>query len=270
MSTWQDYDRQPHTVVGALKQYKHLWSPQLKNRRTILVWLPPAYDGVRRFPVLYMHDGQNLFDHHTSYVGEWQVDETLTALDAEGLAAIVVGIPNKTKRRMNEYSPYDGPFGEGQGALYIDFLLNTVKPRVDAAFMTVPDQTGIAGSSMGGLISLYGLFSTDAFRFVGVFSPYLEPGQRGILQTIAAAPYRPAKIYLDVGTREMKNIRPDVAPSVERGYSRRYLNGVRKLRDMLAAKGYNDLLYVEDQGAVHHEQAWARRLPNALRYLLGN
>lgn len=268
MTHWQDYDRQPNTVVGTLKQYKGLWSPQLQNERTLSVWLPPAYDGTRRFPVLYMHDGDNLFDEHTSYAGEWCVDETLSALAEEGLAAIVVGIPNMGERRMNEYSPYDGAFGEGQGALYIDFLLNTVKPLIDAEFRTVPDYSGIAGSSMGGLISLYALLTTTAFRFVGAFSPYLEPGERGLLQTVQTATYHPAKLYLDVGTREAKNMRPDVPVNVELGYSRRYLNGVRMLRDRLQALGYSDMLYVEETGAIHNEAAWARRLPTALRYLL--
>jgi predicted alpha/beta superfamily hydrolase len=105
MNNWHNYvdDRNLHTVVGTLKVRRGLRSPQLANRRDLYVYLPPSYNrGDQRYPVLYMHDGQNLFDHLISYVGEWQVDETMEALSQEGLEAIVVGIPNKGKRRLDE------------------------------------------------------------------------------------------------------------------------------------------------------------------------
>jgi hypothetical protein len=109
MSNWQRYIdlHQPHTVVGDLRVLPQVHSPQLGNERDVLVWLPPSYaQGERRYPVIYMHDGQNLFDAHTGYSGEWGVDETLTALAPEGLEAIVVGLPNAGQARSLEYNPY--------------------------------------------------------------------------------------------------------------------------------------------------------------------
>src|SRR5215468_4146769 len=103
MTNWRNYveGRSEHTVVGILKVRKNIRSPQLGNRRDLYVYLPPSYDqGTRRYPVIYMHDGQNLFDRVISYAGEWGVDETMEALSQEGLEAIVVGIPNKGKRRL--------------------------------------------------------------------------------------------------------------------------------------------------------------------------
>ncbi|MGH2524747.1 MAG: alpha/beta hydrolase-fold protein, partial [Anaerolineales bacterium] len=117
---WQDYVKlngaRGHSVVGALKVLPGFWSPQLENERDILVYLPPSYRrGSRRYPVIYMQDGQNLFDRATSFAGEWQVDETMEALSQEGLEAIVVGIPNLGERRVAEYSPFPHRGRPGQG-----------------------------------------------------------------------------------------------------------------------------------------------------------
>ncbi len=270
MATWQDYNQQPNTVVGRLKLLSALHSPQLQNERDILVWLPPSYDGQRSFPVIYMHDGQNLFDEHTSFVGEWRVDETITALAQEGLEAIVVGIPNIQDRRLNEYSPFDDQrFGDGVGMAYLDFIVQTVKPIIEADFCVHTDvaNTGIAGSSMGGIISLFALFYVDVFGMVGAFSPQLAYGNEAIFDYVKAAAFHPARIYMDVGTREFKNMA--VTSAEEPEMSRRYLERVRHMHDLLVAKGYEKMMhYVEEEGAVHHEEAWARRLPGALRFLL--
>ena len=274
MNDWQDYDVPGHTVVGTLKVRKEVHSPQLNNRRDVLVWLPPGYDqDERRYRVLYMHDGQNLFDRYTSYIGEWEVDETLTALAGDGIEAIVVGLPNIEARRRNEYCPFDdAEIGKGQGTAYLDFLLHTIKPMIDAEFRTLPDveHTAIAGSSLGGLISLYALFMGEVqiFGQVGIFSPFLRPGSYAIFDFVRQAPFRPVRLYLDVGTREHQNITKD--PHQERRLSQRYLNDVRRMRQLLVEKGYGDdlLQYMEDDGAVHNETAWARRLPGALRFLL--
>lgn len=272
MSMWQLYNPPSHTVVGILNVYPQLYSPQLDNHRDIFVWLPPSYadNPSTHYPTLYMHDGQNLFDANTSFSGEWAVDETLTALADEQHEAIVIGISN-TRQRMTEYNPFDTRFGKGQGAAYIAFILETLKPLIDTEFRTLPDpeNTGLAGSSMGGLISLYGLFATDAFGFAGIFSPHLDTVNQRFLNFIHHAPYRPARIYLDVGTREYQNIQRNACK--EKKLSRRYIYTVRGLCATLRNKGYQEgqtLYYVEEEGAAHNEAAWARRLPDALRFLL--
>ena len=156
MTIWESYIASVtrHTVVGDLRVQRGVRSPQLNNARDVLLWLPPSYnESSRHYAVLYMHDAQNLFDEYTSYIGEWRLDETMLALSAEGLEAIVVGLPNMQDMRRVEYNPYP----PGRGDDYMRFIVETVKPLIDRDFRTLPDaqHTGIAGSSMGGLISLY-------------------------------------------------------------------------------------------------------------------
>ena len=253
--SYDEYRRAGHTATGEVRVLRDLYSPQLDNRRDVLVYLPPTHAaGDRRFPVLYMQDGQNLFDRGTAFGGnEWQVDETLEALSAEGLAAIVVGLPHAGEARIPEYSPFPG-FGQPRGDAYLAFLIDTVKPLVDATFRTRPerDHTGLAGSSMGGLISLYGFFRhPGVFGLVGSLSPSFWYTRGAIFDFVSAAPLVPGKIYLDNGTRE---------------------NSAAGMERLLVRKGYQlgrNLLYVKEDCAHHTETAWARRLPNALRFLLG-
>ena len=277
-TNWHSYTHHNnghHTVVGTLKVARGIESPQLDNRRDVLVYLPPTYEkGDRRYPVLYMHDGQNLFDAATSYAGEWRVDETMESLSREeGLEAIVVGIPNMGARRLDEYSPFVVPrYGGGLGDLYVAFIVNTVKPLIDGHFRTRPEKphTGIMGSSMGGLISLYAFFRHPAvFGFAGIMSPSLWFAQAAIFPYVEAAPFHPGKIYLDAGTREFGDSWPEVVTLRTR--SRRYYGRVRHLKRILARKGYRpvrELLHVEGRGANHSEAAWADRLPGAIRFFL--
>jgi len=264
--TWQQYppedDPQEHTVVGTVLRLEGVHSPQLDNQRDVYVYLPPSYrDTDRRYPVIYMHDGQNLFDRATSFGEEWGVDQTLEEGAEEGMEAIVVGIPNLGPERLNEYSPWWEPSHEsgGRGDAYVDFLAQTLKPLVDRDFRTFPEceHTGITGSSMGGLISLYAFFREPrVFGFAGVMSPALWFGERKIFDFVEAAPFPGGKIYLDVGTQEGDE----------------ELTDVRRLRDLLLAKGYRkkkDFLYVVEMGGAHNEAAWARRLKRELRFLLG-
>lgn len=276
-NTWQDYTRgragMRHTVVGTLKVRERVWSPQLKNRRDIFVHLPASYElGRRRYPVLYMHDGQNLFDEDTSYAGEWHVDETMQKLGRLGIEAIIVGVPNMEDERLSEYSPFhDAHFGPGRGRRYLSFLAETLKPLIDRDFRTLPQRqhTGLMGSSMGGLISLYGFFHChDVFGFAGVMSPSFWYANRAIFAYVEQAPYVPGKIYLDVGTREYGG---SITEKAARRQSRRHYAGVRRMKRILVKKGYrlrNELLVVEERGAGHNEPSWARRLPLALSFLL--
>ena len=277
---WQDYQEvypkdSGHRVVGNVLVAQNVVSPQLNNGRDIIVYLPPSYTmSSKRYPVLYMHDGQNLFDHATSYAGEWLVDETLEDLARnEGLEAIVIGISNNGAKRLDEYSPFvDHTYGGGQGNHYVSFIANTLKPLIDHEFRTLPQRrkTGIIGSSMGGLISLYAFFHReDIFGFAGAMSPSLWFAKGAIYGYIQTASYLPGKVYLDAGTRELGGSPHAVA---QRRESRRYYAGVRRMKRLLLNKGYRpirDILYVEEQWARHSEEAWARRLPRALRFFLG-
>jgi predicted alpha/beta superfamily hydrolase len=264
MAEWQDYvaheyhDQHAH---GRLKILPGLPSPQLGNTRDITVYLPPSYHGAgeRRYPVLYMHDGQNLFDARTSFAGEWHVDGVIDASSSEGLEAIVVGIPNMGAERCNEYSPFDDPkHGPAKGDAYLDYVIDTIKPIVDADFRTqpAPAHTGIVGSSMGGLISLYALFRrSDVFGLTGVMSPALWYGERRIFDFLAQQHQARGRIYVDVGTKEGSE----------------ELRDVTRLRDRLLQIGYrhgHDLLFIVDFGAGHNEQAWARRMKKMLQFFL--
>src|SRR4051812_3687009 len=140
-----------HTITGTVIVLPEIWSPQLRNARDILIYLPPDYDTeIQSYPVIYMHDGQNLFDASTSYAGEWQVDETMEELSRSGYPAIVVGISNAGEQRIDEYSPFvDDQHGGGRGDAYLAFVVETLKPQIDELYRTLPDRahTGILGAS---------------------------------------------------------------------------------------------------------------------------
>jgi predicted alpha/beta superfamily hydrolase len=209
-----------------------------------------------------MQDGQNLFDPAWSFAGSWRVDQAMTTAARLGFEAIVVGVANTGSARLDEYGPWLEPeIGAGGVAdLYLDFLLDTVKPQVDDEFRTLPEpeQTGIAGSSMGGLVSLYGFFRRpEAFGFAAALSPALWFGERRIFDYVrrAAPPRGLGRLYLDMGTREG-------------GHT---LQDARHMRDVLLEKGYAEgasFRYVEEEGARHTESAWRRRFKKALPFIL--
>ena len=247
-------------IVGNIRRLDQVESPELGNRRDVHVYLPPSYGhSGRHYPVVYMHDGQNLFDHAMSFAGEWGVDETMERIAHEGVEAIIVGVPNMGPARTSEYSPYrDDRMGGGQGEAYLRFLTDTLKPRVDAQFRTrrEAEHTGLAGSSMGGLISLYGfLRRPDVFGFAGVMSPSLWFARGAIFGDLHRINSWEGRLYLDTGTAEG---RPQVRHTREM---------VRLLRRK-AAHPRLQLRYVEDKGAGHNEAAWAARFERAIRWLL--
>jgi predicted alpha/beta superfamily hydrolase len=278
---WRPY-AEVHGPDNTISGTVLVW-PRLEGRgeipaREILVYLPPSlateWAGStrigRRFPVLYFHDGQNVFDAVTSNSGEWEADETLELLAGEGIEAIAVAIPNAGEARMDEYNPWrgrppvsvGGPLGRrlmgGRGDAYLAWLVGTVKPLIDSSFPTRAEReaTGIIGSSMGGLISLYALLAhPDTFGLAGVMSPSLVWKDYRVLQLIEERGLPPSRIHLDMGGREWRGMMADA----------------RRLRDLLVSRGFvedRDLHYVEERYAPHHESAWARRLPDALRFLL--
>jgi predicted alpha/beta superfamily hydrolase len=230
--------------------------------RDLSVYLPPSYrDGDRHYPVLYMQDGQNLFDPAASFAGSWRVDLAMDRAASRGIEGIAVGIPNAGEDRISEYSPFDdSQTGPGRAVEYVGYLAETIKPMVDARFRTLPrrETTVVAGSSMGGLVSLFAGFARpDVFGVVAALSPSLWYAGRAIFGLLEAAPLHPGKIYLDVGRLE----------------GVRTVDDARRLRDLLRAKGYlpgAQLRYVEDRAGKHEEAAWGRRFQAALPFLLSS
>jgi len=263
MTQWNAYPLAGTGEPGqvALRVWPEVLSPQLRNYRDLLVALPPGYeDGDQRHPVVYMQDGQNLFDPTISYAGDWGLVAALEELAVLGVLPVVVGIPNMRRRRRYEYSPFrDIIHGGGGGDRYLAFVVETVKPLVDASFRTRRERshTVIAGSSLGGLISLYGLYRyADVFGAAGVQSPALWVADRAILGYVEQmASLAVGRVHLDVGTAEGVDA----------------LRDVRALRDLLLAAGQvpgRTLSYVEEEGAEHEEAAWGRRFQTALPFLL--
>ena len=259
-----------HTLTGNIETHHAFPSKVLGNERDILVYLPPGYRRARtrRFPVLYLHDGQNVFDAATSFGGvEWRVDETAQRLVTQKLIepVIIVAVANAGAARIHEYAPTRGRLEEGKrkrskGLLrhYGGFLINELKPFIDARYRTLvePQYTGLGGSSLGGLATIcLGLWFPNVFRRLAVMSPSIWWDHAVLLKMIEeideeARP--PLKIWLDTGT-------------YEEGWERAPI-----LRDGLLEKGwrlYDDLHYFEDQHAQHTEAAWAHRMDAVLRFL---
>jgi predicted alpha/beta superfamily hydrolase len=246
---------------AALEVIPGVHSPELGNRRDVLVYLPPSYRSSRRsYPVLYMHDGQNLFDPDTSFAGDWGVGRIVDAAARRGLEAIVVGVPNMGTERLNEYSPFHDAAegGGGKGEAYAAFVAGTLKALIDRRFRTrrSREHTVVAGSSMGGLISLYALFRhPGVFGAAGVLSPSLWFAGGAIFSAIEHAPFAPARIYLDIGALE----------------GAEHVGNARRMRDLLLAKGYRaerELRWLESRSGRHDERSWGRRLARALPFLL--
>jgi predicted alpha/beta superfamily hydrolase len=237
-----------------------IWSPQLRNHRYVDVYLPDSYedDTRRRHPTVYMQDGQNLSDPAIAFAGQtWNLHEGLAWLAERGLEPIVVGVHN-TPARLAEYSPFaDARHGGGEGEKYARFLIDTLKPRIDASYRTRRDRdaTVVAGSSMGGLIALYLYFRRPSpFGRVAVMSPSIWFAGRAVLNFVDRARQTRGRIYLDVGTAEGAGT----------------LKNTRVLNRLLRRKGYrkDTLRFIEAEGHQHREPDWAWRLPQALDFLL--
>jgi enterochelin esterase-like enzyme len=245
-----------------------------RNTRLLRVWLPPGYDDAesdgRRYPVLYLNDGQNLFEASTSFTGvEWQVDETAERLIGEGSIPplIVVGIDNTGKDRIREYMPYrsmNPMMLRVQGRYYPDFLTKEVMPFVERNYRvaTGPENTGLGGSSLGALIALYtAMARPGVIGRLLVESPSLWASHRQAIKESRSVRIWPERMYLGVGTAE--------AGSAER--SRTVVDDVRELTAILrrAVLSERRLRLVIQDGAGHNEAAWAERFPEALRFLFG-
>lgn len=194
--------------------------PQLKRVRRIWIYLPPDYTvSQKKYPVLYMQDGQNVFDDSTSFAGEWGVDETLDSLSRYRKEIIVVAVDHGGEKRINEYCPYDmEKFGKGEGDQYVDFLVNTLKPFIDKSYRTLRDKqnTFIAGSSMGGLISMYAVLKyPKIFGGAGIFSPAFWVGPKIFDDIKRKGNLVNSNIYFYCGGQEGETMEPDMERAFE-------------------------------------------------------
>lgn len=272
----------PGPVAGAIRAQSatgdlrlHEFTSRIfRNTRFLRVWLPPAYDDPlnvgRHYPVLYLNDGQNLFEAATSFTGiEWQVDETGDRLIREGVVPpmIIVGLDNAARARIREYMPHRSlhpMMMRAHGTRYPAFLFKEVFPFMARTYRvaTGPENTGLGGSSLGALIALY----TAAVRpgVIGrllIESPSLWASNRQLIRQSRGVKRWPERVFLATGTAEAG--RQDKDQSM--------VDDVRELAAILRRAGLDDtrLRLVVDEGASHHESAWARRFPEALAFLFG-
>ena len=259
-----------HTLTGNIQEHRGFRSKILGNRRDVLVYLPRGYRRFSRtrYPVLYLQDGQNVFDAATAFAQvEWGVDETAQRLIRLNLIEplIVVAIANTGDERIHEYAPTRGVIdssgkrkkrSKGLARDYGRFLIDELKPYIDRKYRTKREGefTGLGGSSLGGLLTLsLGLWFPQVFTRLMVMSPSVWWDDQAIVRMVEKIEKKlPLKIWLDTGTNE---------PGWERA---------RTLRDALVESGwklFDDLQYHEFEGADHSEGAWAARVDPALRYL---
>ena len=244
--------------------------PQLNRQRKIWMYLPPNYKTSNQsFPVIYMHDGQNVFDNSSSFSGEWQVDETLNRLFKENNSSfIVVGIDNGGDKRLDEYSPWKNQkYGGGEGDAYLEFIVKTLKPFIDSNYKTLTDKsnTAIIGSSMGGLISHYaGLKYPDVFGKIGVFSPafWFEPEVNEFSKTHGNI--QDAKMYFIAGGKEGDNTAYEEINQT--------VKDMNSIIDLLKDAGFsseNIQSKVVPEGK-HNEELWKNNFKEAMLWLFPN
>jgi len=255
-----------HTLTGSIRLHQAPPSRFSKEPRKLAIYVPPGYESEqRRFPVLYLHDGQNLFDPATAFLGkDWKLHEVADDLIQHGRIEplIIVGIYNLGEKRLAEYTPVCDRHGYGGRArAYGRFIVEDLKPFIDGEYRTLRDfsQTGLGGSSLGGLATLYlGLRYSRTFSKLAVLSPSVWWANRAILKEVRSLRRKSLqKIWLDIGTSEGQNPQACIDNAVA-------------LRDALIAKGWqpgSDLAFVRDEGAGHDERAWGRRMRHVLPFL---
>ncbi|MDB5196550.1 MAG: putative alpha-dextrin endo,6-alpha-glucosidase [Flaviaesturariibacter sp.] len=229
--------------------------PQLNRWRRIWLYLPPDYSNSNQpYPVLYMHDGQNLFEEWSSFGEEWQVDETI---DSMAKKSIVVGIDNGLSHRLTEYNIADHPeHGRGEGKAYLAFIKDTLKPYIDNTYRTLADRehTGLAGSSMGGLISFYGgLLHKETFGKVGVFSPsfWLKPELFLELKALEINAFSDQEWYFYAGEKESEHM----------------AETTKKIAGLVLEKGASVTQTYNREGD-HSERNWREQFPHFYKWFV--
>ncbi|AZN41068.1 alpha/beta hydrolase [Paenibacillus albus] len=258
-----------HTITGDVQIMSTFNVPQLQTERRVWIYLPRSYNnGDRSYPVIYMQDGQNVFNQATSWGTEWGVDETLERMGQEdpALEAIVVAIDNGGKERNNEYNfTINAEYGfGGKGAAYAEFLAETLKPYIDSHYRTLPEpeHTMITGSSFGAYIALYtSIRFPDQFGRVGGISFVMWHDNGAIIQLIQQSVISPAlRIYLSIG--DLETDKPDFNQIA-------YEHAVQARQTLIAAGVPESRVrfdYVP--GGTHHESTWSKLFPEVHRWLL--
>lgn len=257
---WQDNfkaEEKKHTASANVHILSDKFEiPQLGRQRRVWIYLPDGYEtSHRKYPVIYMQDGQNLFDAYTSGYGEWGVDEIMDKLPAKD-QCIIVGIDHGGEHRLSEYDPYETKYGKGEGSMYADFLVKTLKPYIDEHYRTKKDprNTTVAGSSMGGLISMYTILKyPGVFGNAGVFSPsfWLPPA---IYDYAKQQPLRKyTRVYFACGDSESDSMVADM----------------QKMVSLVRAKGLSEQNSPEVivKGAQHNEKQWNSDFPLFYKWL---
>jgi predicted alpha/beta superfamily hydrolase len=272
--TWVDAGKsnpKQVTLTGDFRFHKKFESKLLKNFRTIVVYLPPDYENNsdQHYPVLYMQDGQNLFDSSTAFAGvEWRVDETAQDLITHGKMdpVIIVGIFNSPDRTP-EFTPFDktATGADGKGALYESFVVEELKPMIDQSYRTEPDRahTAVGGSAMGGLIALAMAHDhADTFGSVAVLDPWLRDSKQSLLDSWKDDAWmKNTRFYVDMGTQGAV-LYPGTTEVAD-------LNQLVADFDSAGLKKGADYSAQVIQGAVHGESAWQKRVPDFLMFLYG-
>jgi predicted alpha/beta superfamily hydrolase len=231
--------------------------PQLNRHRRIWIYLPEGYTASKKkYPVLYMHDGQNVFDNKTSFAGEWGVDEAMDTLGSLVKKSIIVAIDNGQEKRLNEYSPYDmEKYGKGEGIQYVDFIVKTLRPYINKNYRTKKcrKHTFTAGSSMGGLISLYALLKyPKVFGGAGVFSPAFWIAPQIKADVAERSKKIKGKIYLYAGKQEDGAMVPDLLAMFELLHQ----HSKAKLTTVIRSEG------------KHNEASWRKEFPVFYKWMM--
>ena len=252
---WYNPDFYPDIQIVA----KRFNVPQLRRRRRISILLPWNYHATtRHYPVLYLQDGQNLFDDSAPF-GTWGVDKQMAALAQHGKGDfIVVAIDHGGKERIREFSPYDSRWGQGLGRDYARFMAETLKPYIDKNYRTLSDRanTAIGGSSMGGLISIYaGFMFPEVYSKFMIFSPSLWVSNRIFAEPVRFSSLETTKIYFYAGGKEGAGM----------------LNNANRFREAMAKRGYPadklQLYMAIDPQGRHNEDRWGKEFPKAADWL---
>ena len=266
IQSWEDLGAgNPSTAASNVHIMSNsFFMPQLNRNRKIWIYLPPDYQtSTKTYPVIYMQDGQNLFDNATSFSGEWQIDETLNNLFSQGdYGAIVVGIENGGSNRINEYTPWNNPqYGGGEGDQYMQFITETLKPYVDSNYRTKSgaEYNALIGSSLGALISNYGAVKySGVFSKIGSFSPaywIVRDQFNNYIQT-STANLSNMRIYFVAGSNESSTMASDI----------------ETVKNNLQAKGLkstNTLVKLDSYGQ-HNENYWKGEFAAAYKWIFQN
>lgn len=247
---------------GTASKNVHLFeieAPQLDKIRTIRVYLPEGYSASKEnYPVLYMHDAQNLFDTATAFSGEWEVDEFLDI--QKGQKVIIVGIDHGAEKRIAELTPFPNEkYGGGEADAYIDFIHETVKPHIDVTYRTLkaPAHTGIMGSSLGGLVSFYAAIKhPDVFGMAGVFSPSFWFSKEIYDFAETSEIKNNCRFYFFGGTAEDESL----------------VSNLQKMQELLLKKGLpqENVILKITEGSGHNEAFWSKEFPEAYEWLFNH